>query len=334
VKRPRSVLLAAFLVSTFALSVAQAAPLGMLKQFKVPTANSQPRHITAGIDGNLWFTEGNPTIVDNMEVARIGRMTTAGDITEFDVICFCFPNDIVQGPGNTLYFTSNNSGLGRITTAGEVQPFVVPVDDQGNEITDALGNGIASDGTDVWYADQINDSLWRFTPGSGFTRFDVPAPVESPFDVTLDANGIVWFTDFGERYIGRLDPGTGAFSKTPIPNPGNGGPRFIAIATDGMVWFTEILPDRIGRLDPANNQVTQFPTVTADSRPTDIAAAPDGNLWFTQGAAGNIARISPTGVIDEAKVVKGSDPLGITIAPGGNPWYAETAVNKIATLRL
>jgi hypothetical protein len=37
------------------LSAAQATPqgLGALKQFRVPTADSQPRHITQGSDGNL-----------------------------------------------------------------------------------------------------------------------------------------------------------------------------------------------------------------------------------------------------------------------------------------
>jgi hypothetical protein len=34
------------------LSAAQAAPIGSLKQFRVPTDNSQPRSITNGSDGN------------------------------------------------------------------------------------------------------------------------------------------------------------------------------------------------------------------------------------------------------------------------------------------
>jgi streptogramin lyase len=41
------------------LSAAQAAPVGKLTQFRVPTDKSQPRHIAVGSDGNLWFTEGN-----------------------------------------------------------------------------------------------------------------------------------------------------------------------------------------------------------------------------------------------------------------------------------
>ena len=39
------------------LPAAQAAPIGMLKQFKVPTAGSSPMHITRASDGNFWFTE-------------------------------------------------------------------------------------------------------------------------------------------------------------------------------------------------------------------------------------------------------------------------------------
>ena len=61
-------------------AAAHAAPIGALKQFKVPTANSQPRAITNGSDGNRWFTEGTEV---TGAPAKIARITAAGDITEF-----------------------------------------------------------------------------------------------------------------------------------------------------------------------------------------------------------------------------------------------------------
>lgn len=61
-------------------STALAAPIGMLKQFKVPTANSQPRSITNGSDGNRWFTEGTDS---TLAPAKIARITSSGAITEF-----------------------------------------------------------------------------------------------------------------------------------------------------------------------------------------------------------------------------------------------------------
>jgi streptogramin lyase len=50
----------------------------VVTEFPIPTAASSPQSITAGPDGNLWFTEraGN----------KIGRITPAGVITEYPVI--------------------------------------------------------------------------------------------------------------------------------------------------------------------------------------------------------------------------------------------------------
>ena len=315
------------------LSAAQAAPLGGLKQFRVPTDNSQPRHITVGSDGNLWFTEGNEIFTPNADPEtggtfhnNIGRITPAGDITEFRVDgCQCFLNDIVQGPNNILYYTTNNQGLGRITTSGEVLPTVEP----GN--SNALGNGVAAHGDTIWYTDFNNNSLWRYNVSAGdFTQFVVPTPGASPFDVAVAPDGTVWFTEPGAQAIGRLDPVTGAFTETPVPV---GTPRQIDISSDGKVWFTErFTPQAVGRLDPANNnEVTVFP-LASNPGPEDIAAAPNGAMWFTQSTAGNVARITPDGTITEGRSVKNSEPFGITVAPDGNPWYAMMSANKIARL--
>jgi streptogramin lyase len=315
------------------LSAAQAAPLGGLKQFRVPTADSQPRHITPGADGNLWFTEGNSTT----SPPNVGRITPAGEITEFPVcLDFCLPNDIVQGPGGVLYFTQNDPGLGRITTSGEVLSDVAPMDEQGNPITDAIGNGIAAHDNDIWFTDFNNNSLWRYDATSGdFTQFVVPTPGANPYDVAVDGNGIVWFTEFHRDQIGRLDPATRTFTETAVPG---GSPRQIAIASDGKVWFTARFSNAVGYLDLDTNRVREFP-LASGAGPEDIAAAADGALWVTQSNAGNIARITlsqdeTTITISEGRSVKNSEPFGITIGPDGNPWYTMLRANKVATLQL
>src|SRR5690349_25076813 len=88
-------------------TAALAAPVGALKQFKVPAANSQPRAITNGSDGNRWFTEGTEF---TSAPAKIARITPAGAITEFapsvaDGCNFCIITDIAQGPAGILYIT-------------------------------------------------------------------------------------------------------------------------------------------------------------------------------------------------------------------------------------
>jgi streptogramin lyase len=121
--------LAMVLAGGLALSAggaALAAPIGALKQFKVPTANGSPEHITQADDGNFWFTE---SFINNQNASphKVGRITPAGNITEFTVCEFCFPTDIVQGSDGILYFTKNDATLGRIRTSGEVLPDIPAV---------------------------------------------------------------------------------------------------------------------------------------------------------------------------------------------------------------
>jgi len=318
--------LAVAVVALVVVSLAQAAPVGTLKQFRIPTANGNPKGITQGSDGNFWFTESHvqPPQTDNHHV---GRITPAGAITEFLVCQFCFPNDIVEGAGGILYFTKSDPGLGRITTAGTVLPDVVPPNSLAN------GNGIAATGSSVYYAAFNTNSIWRYDSGTGaFTEFAIPTAGASPSDVATAPDGSVWFTEAGANQIGRLNPATGAVTETPLPAAAN-GPREIAVATDGKVWFTKRFDNVVGFLDPATNAVTQF-TLPSPSGPEGVAAAPDGSVWVAQSVAGNVIRITSDGTITEGKAVKGSQPFGVTVAPSGDPWYTELDADKIAVLKL
>ena len=334
VGRVLAVMLAVGLVLSLGNAAPAAAPVGALKQFKVPTANSQPRAITNGSDGNRWFTEGTEFTA---APAKIARITPAGVITEFapdaaDGCNFCIITDIAQGPGGILYITSNDPTLMRFNVA--TQSFEPPVQMPN---TNALGGNLAVSATDVWITDFNNDAVWRYQLSNGqFTSF----AVSDPADVAVDVAGNAWFTQPGDvnapgtSNIGRIDAATGAVTTTPTTDGSTTvAPRSITVATDGQVWFTaRFTPQAVGRLNPSGNSVTLFPVTNAG--PSGIAASPDGTVWFTQETNGNAARITNAGVITEGKAVKGSGPFGITIAPDGDPWYAMMAANKIATLQL
>src|SRR5450759_2766897 len=82
------------------------------------TAGAVPEGITAGPDGNLWFTEftGN----------RIGRITPLGVVTEFSagITAGAYPRYITAGSDGNLWFTEAvGDRIGRITTGGVVTEF-------------------------------------------------------------------------------------------------------------------------------------------------------------------------------------------------------------------
>jgi streptogramin lyase len=50
-----------------------------------------------------------------------------------------------------------------------------------------------------------------------YTEYDVPREMTQPHDVIVDASGTVWFTEFGEQYLGRMDPRTGKIKEYTVP---------------------------------------------------------------------------------------------------------------------
>jgi virginiamycin B lyase len=338
-------------------SAAQAAMPFKYKTYKVPTADSEPGHITVGSDGNLWFTEGAEFFTPNPDPdtggtfhSNIGRVTPSGQVTEFRVDGGGFPHDIVQGPDEVLYFSSNN-GLGRIGTDGAVAPFIVAPFSVG-------GQDLDSHAGDIWITDFNARSLWRYDIASGeFTEFPIgDGSLFGPSGLAVDSSGRVWFGASAEQgVLGLLDPAVVDDPQTPAREnvttfPVAAVPNGLTVAADGKVWFTDRFNDTVGFLDPADDhQVHQFPTLTPGAGPQQIAAAADGSVWFTQANIGNAARITPDGTITEAGKAVGDDPdsglenaLGIAVLPdpdgaagpqGESVWFTMPAADRIAALR-
>jgi streptogramin lyase len=49
------------------------------------------------------------------------------------------------------------------------------------------------------------------------TEYDLPRKLAMPHDVIVDSEGTAWYSDFGEQFIGRVDPKTGKVTEFPIP---------------------------------------------------------------------------------------------------------------------
>jgi streptogramin lyase len=149
--------------------------------------------LVTGADGNLWFTETSAN--------RVGRMTTAGEITEFAVSGG--PRGIAAGPDGNLWFTETEANrIGRISTAGTVEEFAIPT-------PDARPWGIAAgaDGN-IWFtengASQIGKVILVEANGLALTggRYQATATWQSstasgeahPVALTADT-GYFWFSD-------------------------------------------------------------------------------------------------------------------------------------------
>src|SRR5262249_49408386 len=83
-------------------------------------ANSGPTEVTAGPDGNLWFTEFNAN--------QIGRITPTGTITEFPLpTANSGPWGITAGPDGNLWFAEfYGNQIARITPTRPITELSYP----------------------------------------------------------------------------------------------------------------------------------------------------------------------------------------------------------------
>jgi streptogramin lyase len=281
----------------------------------IPTPNSQPIQITAGPDGNLWFTESG--------LGRIGHITTGGAITEL-----ALPNSssrpvgITSGPDGNLWFAEQNARqIGRLTPDGSLTEFAIPTAN-----SQPTGITAGPDGN-LWFAEFQGNKIGRITPDGAITEFAVPTSGSGPVFITPGPDGNLWFTEFNSAKIGRITPG-GTITEFPVPTLGS-EPEGIAAGADGNVWFTEWSADKIGRITP-DGSVTEFSLPNGSGLSEVIAAGGDGNLWFTDPQSNQIGQITPAGSVTDFQIpTPSSNPQGITAGPDGSIWFTEYNVNQI-----
>ena len=272
--------------------------------------------ITAGPDGNLWFTTFNSNLV--------GRITPAGTIAEFPIPTPSGLQGITAGPDGNLWFCEQSANkIGRITPNGTITEFAGA---NGPETITAGPDG------NLWFTESPWTSVGRITPSGTITQFPLPL-TDSADTITAGPDGNLWFTDTGDHNsIGRITP-AGVVTEYPTPIGGI-SPRGITAGPDGNLWFTEGFSNTIGRITTSGT-ATDFP-VPSDCfscEPDEITAGPDGNLWYTTLNSDNIARFTPSGAVSEFPTPTfASGPYFIAAGPDGNLWFTELHAGNIGRI--
>jgi virginiamycin B lyase len=94
------------------------------------------------------------------------------------------------------------------------------------------------------------------------TEYDLPRPTIEPHDVILDKKGMVWYSNFGEQYLGKMDPKTGAHAEIPLPEFKKGfpvGTLDLEIDRAGDMWIGMMFQGAIAKFDPTTEQFKFYP---------------------------------------------------------------------------
>ena len=121
------------------------------------------------------------------------------------------------------------------------------------------------------------------------TEYDLPRKLAMPHDVVVDSQGLVWYSDFGEQFIGKLDPATGEVTEYPIPVLKKGfplGTLEVGLDKDENVWVSLMYQGGIAKFDRKSEKFQVYPVPkewqgdhTQQSMVSPSNSHVDGKVW-------------------------------------------------------
>ncbi len=195
---------------------------GAITGYSLPSGESAPGGITLGPDGALWFTESGSF------GSAIGRMTTAGMVTEYTGNGLLNPASITSGPDGALWFTEDagDNNIVRITTAGVISAYPAS--------GGASGAGIVTgpDGA-LWFTNQGGNHDIGQAVFTTATLSVSPATGNYGSKLTFTGSGFapnegarIYISGVGSTVLGSANAdSSGSFTVAAREPPSSNGPR-------------------------------------------------------------------------------------------------------------
>jgi streptogramin lyase len=314
------------------------APGGAIASFRLAT---QPWAITAGPGGALWFTG----------TGEIGRITTAGAVTEFPLRGGSSGFNIATGPDGNVWFSGSGLAVGRITPWGQVSWF-------------AAGGGVQSTGL----AAGAGGSLWvgsaahpvKFIPNGSIGKIVTGLPgVEvatteatvgnGRFEIALECGGSPVRGCAGEVEVtaGRSLVAKAAYSMPPESRRTIG--LQLSAAASNQLLRQRFQRDRVsagveGGAGGSGDVVLRIPHPLRRQVPPrhlvelplpsgfetgELARGLGGDFWFADQWGDRIARLTPKGKLSSYRLpIAGSQPVAVTRGPLHSMWLLFEGVRR------
>ncbi|HTU80885.1 MAG TPA: hypothetical protein VMF61_02085 [Candidatus Acidoferrales bacterium] len=289
--------------------------------YEFPVAG-EPQYITAGSDGNMWFTDNNNTIV---KIAIDGTLTPYAIPTGN-----ADPQGATLGENGSVWFTEfNSSKIAQVTPQGAVSEFGTLFGSDEPELVTDRGDGT------IWYTGYGGNHIGYVNEFNGVAgETTMPTGGSGPWGIAEGPDGNLYVTENLNDDVARFATlFTYPAAQTAVTS-GSESEQMV-LGPDGNLWFTQSGLDHIGQINPSSfMQTASYATYSPSSVPVGITAGKDGALWYTESGIDRIARMTTAGVsTGEYDTLSSNTGLkGIATAPDGSIWFCESNTSKVGRL--
>jgi virginiamycin B lyase len=225
---------------------------GKITEYKTKTPVSGPHGLAGDKDGNIWFT-GNFK-------GYIGKLDPkSGQFTEYRL-----PDPKARDPhtpifdktGNLWFTVQGGNMIGRLIPAtGEIKLVEAPT-------PKSLPYGTVIDSKNkLWIVLFGTNKIASVDNNMKVTEYPLPSADARPRRLAIDADDVIWYSDFSRGYLGKFDTKTGKFVKEYLSPSGPKSEPYGITVIDGIVWYNEgnAKPNGLVRFDPKSESFQSFP---------------------------------------------------------------------------
>ena len=277
----------------------------VITEYDLPDQSRAPHDAEVGPDGMVWYPD-----FGQQYLGRLDPRT--GEVTEFQV-----PEARPGNPTGILALRLDKDGnpWGGNMFQGSIFKFdrqretfqVWKVPDELEQPRGAYGTRILQvnhaapesshvDGK-VWLQNRSIAGVHRLDLATGeFETFepflDSTRPAHNLYGISPDSQNNLWFMDFSNEHIGRIDARTGAITLYETPTLGS-RPRRGTVDSHDRVWYAGFGASVIGMFDPLTEKFQEWRPPTPRTKPYDVAVDKNGDVWTGSMFTDRVVRLNP-----------------------------------------
>ena len=265
-------------------------------EYDLPRETISPHDVIVDANGAVWYSS-----FGEQNLGKLDPKT--GKVTEFPI-----PEHKPGFPTGLLGLRSDHDG--NFWLGNMYQATIVKFDRksetfqfwplQGEQNIDAAQiNMVSPQGS------HVDGKVWAQNNGfAGVHRLDIASgKIETwePFknagephniyDVIPDSKNNIYFTDFRQRHIGRIDAKTGEVKLFALPTPRSAPRRGMMDAQDRL-WFAEYRGDRIAMFDTKTEQFKEWEVSPRWSAPYDVVIDKNEEAWTGSMLSDQVTRLN------------------------------------------